>query len=71
MAAVLTLEDGAAELTRSGRQVWASDSDELFPETFEDFVGPEDAEYLIDYLADAGYVSPHESVVIRCASEST
>lgn len=56
------LSNGGAELTRSGVQIWASDSDDEFAEEFgQEFLDENDTEAILEYLVEAGHLSDDEA----------
>lgn len=56
------LSNGGAELTRSGVQIWASDSDDDFAEEFGDeFLDENDTEAVLEYLVEAGHLTDDDA----------
>ena len=65
------LTGGQVALEEDGEQVWASDADDEFLEEFGDaFFDPDNAEEIIEYLADSGIVQESEVDDIEVESES-
>ena len=69
----LTLRlDGTVALTQGGEVIWTSDNDDEFLEEFgEEVFTDEDADDIIGYLTDEGYIPPRVDVhvVDECDSD--
>jgi hypothetical protein len=59
---LLIMGDGSAMLTDDGALCWSSDADDTFLEEFELPVNPDDADDLLEYLEDEGYIEPGDDV---------
>ena len=64
MKALVFTSTGTAVLEdEDGKALWSSDADEDFAETNpNEFLGDEDADEIINYLADVGLVSDEEDI---------
>lgn len=60
---------GVELLDRSGRTVWASDSDPHFRRRFPELTGSDDAEEVINYLVERGVISGVRKTVINIAEQ--
>lgn len=72
MAYELTIyAGGSAILTdHGGNPVWTSDSDEEFLRDFDPPLGEEDADDILDYLEEAGYVEDGDDVAVVASDAS-
>lgn len=62
--------DGTAQLLIEDESEWASDFDDDFREEFEDEkLTVEDADDILEYLEDAGYLDPGESASVAIDEE--
>jgi hypothetical protein len=68
---ILTANGGAEVVDLDEeKQVWASDSDDLFREEFPDFLEENDLEHVFDYLTEHDVMSEEEADTAEVSMES-
>jgi hypothetical protein len=54
--------DGRCALLEDGELQWSADNDDEFLEEFDALIEPEEVDEVLEYLEEAGYIEPDESV---------